>query len=107
MADQIEKSGIHLTGADSGWPVADPSVEPPHTKTGTGGTDSFPDADQVAGGVVKDGGKDEVQKVTVSDATGGTFTLTFGGKTTAPIAYDGTAATVQAALEALSTIGKG
>lgn len=52
-------------------------------------------------------GTDEVQSVTVSDATGGTFTLSFGGKTTAAIAYNATPAQVQAALQALSTIGKG
>ena len=45
--------------------------------------------------------------VTVSDATGGTFTLTYGGKTTAAIAHDASAATVQAALVALSSVGTG
>ncbi|BAD56380.1 hypothetical protein [Nocardia farcinica] len=39
--------------------------------------------------------------------TGGTFTLSFGGQTTTGIAYDATAATVQSALEALSTVGTG
>src|SRR5262249_16428865 len=37
--------------------------------------------------------------------TGGTFTLTFGGETTSPIPYNADMATVQAALEALSSIG--
>lgn len=37
--------------------------------------------------------------------TGGHFHLTFGGQTTGEIAYDATAATVQTALRALSTIG--
>lgn len=51
---------------------------------------------------------DEVQTVTISGApTGGTFTLTFNGATTADIAHNATGATVQAALEALSTIGSG
>ena len=45
---------------------------------------------------------DETQTVRVNNATGGTFTLTFDGQTTAPIAYNATAAAVQAALEALS-----
>lgn len=47
------------------------------------------------------------QQITVV-ATGGTFTLTFGAQTTAPIAYNAGAigtGSVQAALEALSTIG--
>jgi P22 coat protein - gene protein 5 len=47
-----------------------------------------------------------VQTVTVTGApTGGTFTLTFSGQTTAGIAYNATAAAVQTALQALSTIG--
>ena len=50
----------------------------------------------------------EKQTVTITGSpTGGTFTLTFGGQTTAAIAYNATAATVEAALEALSTIGEG
>jgi hypothetical protein len=49
---------------------------------------------------------DEVQTVTIGNApTGGTFTLTFSGQTTAAIAYNATAAAVQSALEALSNIG--
>ena len=39
------------------------------------------------------------------EAEGGTFTLTYEGQTTVPIAYDAAAATVEAALNALSTIG--
>jgi hypothetical protein len=50
-------------------------------------------------------GTDEVQAVAVADADGGTFTLSFGGQTTAPLPHDATAAQVQAALRALSTIG--
>lgn len=49
----------------------------------------------------------ETQTVTVTSATGGTFTLTFGGQTTAPIAFNATAAAVKAALVALSSIGAG
>lgn len=45
--------------------------------------------------------------VTVSDATGGTFTLTYGGKETAAIAYNATAATVKTRLAALSSVGAG
>jgi len=48
----------------------------------------------------------EVQKVTISGApTGGTFTLTYDGQTTDAIAYNATAATVQAAIEALANVG--
>jgi hypothetical protein len=53
-------------------------------------------------------GSADVQTVTVSGApTGGTFTLTFNGQTTAGIAFNANAAAVQAALVALSTIGAG
>jgi Flp pilus assembly protein TadG len=48
----------------------------------------------------------QIQAVTINGApTGGTFTLTFNGKTTSPIAYNATANAVQAALAGLSTIG--
>lgn len=48
----------------------------------------------------------EVQQLTVN-ATGGTFTLSFGGHTSAAIAYNASAATVQAALELNVSIGAG
>lgn len=53
------------------------------------------------------GGTNEVQTITLANATGGTFTLTYSGQTTSAIAYNATAATVQAALEALSNIAVG
>lgn len=50
----------------------------------------------------------EVQQVSISGTpTGGTFTLTYDGQTTGTIAYNADAATVQAALEALSNIESG
>ena len=53
-------------------------------------------------------GTDEIQTITITGSpTGGTFTLTFNGQTTAAIAYNANAAAVQAALEALSSIGAG
>lgn len=57
-------------------------------------------------------GTDEVQTVTIGGTpTGGTFTLTFEGHTTAPITWSSTNATlvanVDAALEALANIGTG
>jgi len=48
---------------------------------------------------------DEQQRVRVASATGGTFTLTFQGQTTAPLAFDATAAQIDAALEALGAVG--
>ncbi|MEW2267812.1 hypothetical protein [Streptomyces sp. NPDC047868] len=50
----------------------------------------------------------EVQTVTITGTpTGGTYTLTWSGQTTAGIPYNATAAQVQAALEALSNIEVG
>lgn len=50
----------------------------------------------------------EVQTVTITGTpTGGTYTLTFSGQTTAGIPYNATAAQVKAALEALSNIAPG
>ncbi|MFE9812419.1 hypothetical protein [Streptomyces sp. NPDC005548] len=50
----------------------------------------------------------ETQTATVTGSpTGGTFTLTFSGQTTGGIAYNASAAVVQAALEALSNIAPG
>lgn len=49
----------------------------------------------------------EVQTLTLTNATGGTFTLTYSGQTTADIDFDATAGEVDSALEALSNIGAG
>lgn len=48
---------------------------------------------------------DEVQTVTLVNATGGTWTLTYDDQTTTALAYGASAAAVDAALEALSNIG--
>jgi hypothetical protein len=52
-------------------------------------------------------GIDEVQRVLVIGATGGTFTLSFKGQKTGSLKWDASHAEVQAALEALGTIGAG
>lgn len=50
----------------------------------------------------------ELQTLSITGSpTGGSFTLTFSGQTTAAIAYNATAAAVQSALEALSNIAVG
>jgi PKD repeat protein/type 1 glutamine amidotransferase len=49
----------------------------------------------------------ETQTVRTLNATGGTWTITFDGQTTAPIAFNATAADVRAALEALDNLGAG
>ncbi len=50
------------------------------------------------------GSQDEVQTVTLSNATGGTFRLALDGYVTAPLAYNATATQVAAALEALGSV---
>ena len=53
-------------------------------------------------------GTNEQQTITITGTpTGGSFTLTFEGQTTAGIAFDANAAAVDSALEALSNIGVG
>jgi len=62
----------------------------------------------IGGSVLLTGGTNEAQTVTITGTpTGGTFTLTYDGQTTSAIAYNATAATVDAALEALSNLGPG
>jgi hypothetical protein len=52
-------------------------------------------------------GQDEVQRVLVEDFDSGTFTLTFKGAETKPLAYNASHAEVEAALAELPTIGRG
>ncbi len=47
----------------------------------------------------------EVQTITLANATAGTFTLTFGANTTSALAYNVTAALMQTALTGLASIG--
>lgn len=50
----------------------------------------------------------DVQTITITGSpTGGTYTLSFGGQTTSALAFNANAAAIQAALQALSTIGSG
>lgn len=106
MADSTipEKSGVHITGADSGWPVGAEDA-PGHVKPGDG-TDGLPKASAVSGGLITDAGTNEIQSVKV-EATGGTHTLTFEEEETAAIAFDATAAALRKALEALPNVDKG
>lgn len=77
------------------------------TATGTGTAFDVQDADSLlAKLVVATLGDKEVQKITVK-ATGGVFTITYSGKTTAKIKWNATAAEVQAALLALSNLDTG
>lgn len=67
---------------------------------------SGPDAGKI--GPFQAAGTAEIQTLTASGTvSGGTYTLTLNGQTTAAIAYNASAATVQAALEALSNVVPG
>jgi hypothetical protein len=72
--------------------------------SGTVGADSELSITLTAGTYALLAVTDERQTVTV-DATGGTFTLTYAGQTTAAIAFDAAASAVKSALVALSNIG--
>jgi hypothetical protein len=62
----------------------------------------------MGGSVVTRAGTAEVQTVTITGTpTGGTFTLTFDGQTTANIAYNAANSAVLSALEALSNLAPG
>lgn len=62
----------------------------------------------IGGDLISEAGTAEVQTVTITGGpTGGTFTLTYAGQTTAGIAYNANAAAVQSALEALSNVTPG
>lgn len=50
---------------------------------------------------------EEVQTLTITGATGGTYTLTFDGETTSALAYNANAAAIQAALLALGNLDTG
>jgi len=52
-------------------------------------------------------GDNERQAIWLSNATGGTFPISFGGQTSAAIAWNAAAAAVKTALEGITTIGAG
>ncbi len=86
------------TTADLANFTADDFVETQSARDSKIRVDGYPDASATA----------EVQTLApTSVATAGTFTLTYGGHTTAAIAYDASVADVQSALEALSNVSAG
>lgn len=75
-------------------------------KHATIGTSGILIATTVAGSA--DPAVDEVQTLTIQGApTGGTYTITYSGQTTSALAFDAVAATILAALEALSNLAPG
>lgn len=86
-----------VTPAYAGVPSPTIAIKIPASKTLSAG--------QVLGELI---GNNEVQLLTPGGTiSGGTWTITFGGQTTSALAYNAAAAAIQAALEALSTIGTG
>jgi hypothetical protein len=92
-------TGLRLTGLRSGKPFTLAIV------AGDAGNLDV----QVVEVVEGDAGQNETQRIIIPGvATGGTFTITFDGQTTAgAIAYNATAATVESGLESLSNITAG
>lgn len=96
---------ITMTGTVSTASTGDMTITT--TNAGTGPAD-WSNADNWEG-AIPTGGTNEIQVVDLASGTasGGTFTLTFDGDTTAAIAYNAAASAVQSALEALDSIGAG
>jgi hypothetical protein len=83
------------------------AIGSPHPLRGFGGRQNVKSC-TIRASSVSLAGTNERQTVTITGTpTGGTWTLTFRGATTANIAYNATAAAVEDALELLSTIGNG
>lgn len=61
---------------------------------------AYDDVEVTRGGVTR-----EIQVLQLDNATGGTFTLSFGGQTTAPIAFNASDFEIWSKLTALSSIG--
>lgn len=100
-----ERSGIHLTGLDSGWPVGAAAEASPKKTGAYQGDAGNPHANAVAGGVVTTStSTNEVQTLTV-DATSGGYTLAFNGRITAAIPENSTAAVVKAAINLATELG--
>lgn len=63
--------------------------------------------DGLSGSAVSAKKTNEKQEITVTDATGGTFTVTYDSQETGALPFDLTPAQLQSALEGLTTIGEG
>ena len=76
---------------------------PGHRFTVTGSTETH----EITAVTIASSDVNEVQNLALDTPSAGTFTLSFMGATTDPIAFNASAATIDTALEALSTIGAG
>jgi hypothetical protein len=91
-ASSVSYASAHVSGAVEGVEGPDPAFE------SSCRFEYVTDAEY--------GARDEIQLLTVR-ATGGTFQLSYEGNSTSPIAYDASAATIEAALEGLPAVGAG
>lgn len=71
------------------------------------GTSLTGDVVNIAETIHGNAGTSQVETVTLVNTASGSFTLSFNGQTTAAIAYNASAATIQTDLQALSSIGSG
>lgn len=95
------------TATDSQWRLQLPGSELPVAGEIYWGQDGSTENDDTLGSITGTYGipqNNESQRVTLNGVTGGTFTLSFSGQTTAAIAWDADAPTVKAALESLTNI---
>ncbi len=99
--EPIGESVIALSGMDTAVP--DPSATTGvSVKFGSDATEYTVTARSLGSGT------DEVQDIEIDDdVSGGNFTLTYDSQTTGSLAYNASSSVVQAALQALSTIGLG
>lgn len=99
--EPVGETDIALTGMNS-------AVPDPTDTTGVSVKFGSDDTEYTVTARTLGAGTNEVQTIEIDDdCSGGTFTLTFEGQTTGAIAYNASAAVVEAELEALSTLGLG
>lgn len=104
-AQQVQAAFQALSGVGAGNVVVSGSIGGPYLFTFVGALANAPQNTITATG---SNGVASVQTATITGGpTGGTFTLTFASQTTSALAYNSTAAQVQSALQALSSIGVG
>jgi YD repeat-containing protein len=96
-SSSVQEWRVTFTGALAGTNVVQTTVDSSQIQTMSGTTDI--EATDTQGTT-----ESEVQTVTLSNASGGTFRLAYKGETTAPMLHDASAATVETTLEALNAI---
>ena len=108
MATYDEKSGVHVTATDAGWPVGVGADEPGQTYSGNGGDGIMIQAVAVNGETYHVNAQDAIKVAFQLDvtATSGTFRVRpiIGGSETVDIPFDCTAEQLNAAFIGTSKI---